>query len=361
VVTGGVVLGYSSRRLRYGVILLVALGCVTRPGFADSQRQSVGPQQSGLSSLLQAVSAVDDRIAWVSGHRASYARTTDGGVTWRPGVVPGPDTLQFRDVHAVSADTAYLLASGPSDMSRVYKTTDGGASWALQFVNDVPGAFFDCFDFWDANSGVAFSDAVDGRIIVIATSDGETWRRVPSSGVPRAAGSEGGFAASGTCLVARGDSVAWIGSGAGDAARVYRTADRGMTWSVVPTPVVGGSSTSGITSLVLLDGGRAMALGGDINAPETFTDNVAVTGDGGERWRLASHPSFSGAVYGASAVPGLAGAVVAVGPKGVSLTRDWGASWVSLDTLSHWAVQMVNQTTGWAVGPDGRVSRITLH
>ena len=70
--------------------------------------------------MLQAVSVVDENVVWVSGHRATYVRTVDGGATWEVGVVPGPDTLQFRDVHAVDANTAYLLSAGPSDMSRCH-------------------------------------------------------------------------------------------------------------------------------------------------------------------------------------------------------------------------------------------------
>ena len=108
--------------------------------------------------MLQAVSVVDENIVWVSGHRATYARTVDGGTTWEAGVVPGPDSLQFRDVHAVDAKTAYLLSAGPGDMSRIYKTTDAGQNWTLQFSNTNPRAFFDCMDFWDAESGMAFSD-----------------------------------------------------------------------------------------------------------------------------------------------------------------------------------------------------------
>ncbi len=318
-------------------------------------------QTSGTTVLLQAVGVVDDRVVWVSGHGATFVRTVDGGETWVPGVVPGPDTLQFRDVHAVSERTAYLLSAGPGDMSRIYKTTDAGQSWALQFTNADPKAFFDCMDFWDAERGLAFSDAVDGRLVIIRTGDGgENWTPVSPDGIPLAAGTEGGFAASGTCLVTRGERDAWIGTGAGDAARVYHTADGGTTWSVVETPIVGGASTTGITTLAFDNELGGFALGGDIGEATTRTDNVAITNDGGASWTLAGRPVFFGAVYGASVVPGVQRAVVAVGPGGMDLSLDNAATWTSLDTLSYWAVGFASPQAGWAVGPEGRITKIEL-
>ena len=80
------------------------------------------------------------------GTEGTYARTTDGGTTWHAGVVPDAGALQFRDVHAVDAETAYLLSIGDGEQSRIYKTTDAGLTWALQFKNPEPEGFFDCMD-----------------------------------------------------------------------------------------------------------------------------------------------------------------------------------------------------------------------
>ena len=319
-------------------------------------------QVSGTGALLQAISIVDENVVWISGHAATFARTVDGGVTWEVGVVPGPDTLQFRDVHAVDADTAYLLSAGPGDMSRIYKTTDAGQTWTRQFTNQDPRAFFDCMDFWDASNGLAFSDAVDGRLVIIRTEDGGGhWIPVPDSVIPPARGSEGGFAASGTCLVTHGDADAWIGTGAGDVARVLHTGDRGHTWSVVSTPMVSGTGTSGITSLVFRDALHGIALGGEIADTSRYTDNVAVTDDGGASWTLAGRPSFTGAVYGAADVPGAASpTAVAVGPMGASLSTDGGETWTGLDTLGYWAVGFASPRAGWAVGPGGRITKLRL-
>src|SRR5438034_1181078 len=46
------------------------------------------PQQSGTTNRLQAISPVSPRVAWASGVGGTYVVTTDGGATWRAGVVP---------------------------------------------------------------------------------------------------------------------------------------------------------------------------------------------------------------------------------------------------------------------------------
>ncbi|RYZ46532.1 MAG: oxidoreductase, partial [Myxococcaceae bacterium] len=96
------------------------------------------PQVSGTTVRLRGVSAVDARVAWASGDKGTFVRTTDGGKTWKAATVPGAEGLDFRDVDAFSERTAYLLSIGAGDKSRIYKTTDGGATWKLQFTNAVP-------------------------------------------------------------------------------------------------------------------------------------------------------------------------------------------------------------------------------
>ena len=329
---------------------------------APSPTPVVTPLISGTTALLQAVSVVDADTVWVSGHNGTFARTTDGGATWTPGVVPDADTLQFRDVHAVNGSTAYLLAAGLGNMSRIYKTTDGGANWDLQFLNDQPDAFFDCLDFWDAEHGTAFSDAVAGEFVILETSDGGvTWEQRPATSVADAQDGEGSFAASGTCLTVSGDRHGWIGTGAADTARILITRDRGLSWIAVNTPIIGGEA-SGIAALAFADTMTGWAFGGDIGDPNTFTDNVAMTSDGGLTWALLGRPTFTGAVYGASIVPSAPSpSLVVVGPGGMDYSIDGGASWGSLDTLTYWAVDFASPNAGWAVGPRGRLAKISLY
>ena len=353
------------RRFFLAATLLTLAACADAPDpNASAKTEALGvPTLTRLDTPADSVRwigvhPIDRRTVWLAGTRGHYAVTTTGGNRWRVATVPGADTLQFRDVHAADTARAYLLSIGPGASSRIYTTEDGGQTWRTSFVNDDPGAFYDCFGFWDAESGIAFSDAVDGVFPVVVTEDGgATWTPVPAEALPPALPGEGSFAASGTCLVTRGDSTAWFGTGASPRARVFKTTDRGRTWRVVDTPLRSGTA-AGIASLAFADAVRGAALGGDIANPDSTRDHVAVTEDGGASWTLTAGPDLGTAVYGASYVPGApTPTLVAVGPGGIALSTDNAGSWTTLDTLEHWSVAFAGGT-GWAAGPSGRVTRI---
>jgi photosystem II stability/assembly factor-like uncharacterized protein len=348
----------------YGLLGLFLAGCRLMGGGNVPAWTNPGwvVQPVGTTQRFQAISIVDARTVWVSGTGGTYARTSDGGATWVAGVVPGADTLEFRDLHAADARTAWLLSAGTGSASRIYKTTDAGNTWVRVFTNDEPRGFFDCMDFWDAQRGVAFSDAVDGRFGLITTRDGgNTWQRVASDAVPPALPGEGAFAASGTCVVTRPGGFGWVGTGAsGIRARVLQTTDYGQTWAVADAPLVSNSTTSGIFSLVFRDARHGWALGGDFGKPTERSQNVARTDDGGRTWALVGSTNLGGAVFGAAWIPGT-DALVAVSPGGSDLSTDGGTTWARLDTLNYWSVAFLDQQTGWAVGPNGRIARFTPH
>jgi photosystem II stability/assembly factor-like uncharacterized protein len=322
-----------------------------KPGLTD--------QVSGTTALLQAVSAVNERVVWVSGHKATFAVTTDGGQTWRAAQVPGDTTLQFRDVHAADAATAYLMSAGTGKASRIYRTNDAGKTWVLQHTNPDSAGFYDCMDFWDRDHGLVSGDEVDGKAVVLSTADGgRSWNRVPDSALPVPRKNEGSFAASGSCLVTRSPGYAWIATGAGLIARVFRTADRGRSWSAAETPVTHANATSGHTSVSFRDTLNGIAVGGDVGNANEHSDNVAVTRDGGKTWAAGGRSRISGAFYGAAYIPGTAASVVGVGPKGADYSTNNGASWEPLDERAYWSVGFAPNGTGWMVGPGGRITRI---
>jgi photosystem II stability/assembly factor-like uncharacterized protein len=210
-------------------------------------------QESHTTENLRGLSAVNARIIWASGAHGTYLRTTDGGNTWHAAQVPGAQQLDFRDVKAFSANLAYLLSAGPGDQSRIYKTTNAGKSWTLQFTNKDPNGFYDCMAFWDRNHGIVLGDPVNGKFELMTTEDGgRNWKSIPSYGLPSAIDGEGAFAASGTCIAVQGRTNAWFASG-GKAARVFRSGDAGRSWTVAETPIIHGKDSSGIFSIAFAD------------------------------------------------------------------------------------------------------------
>ena len=338
-------------------------GCSARsPGSSQAAGvPTLTPQESGTTNRLQAISVVSPQIAWASGVGGTYVVTADGGDTWRAGVVPGTDTLEFRDVEAVSARVAYLLAAGPGTASRIYKTEDGGETWSNQFTSQDPAAFYDCFAFWGSTRGVVFSDAVNGRFPALRTTDGRTWEDIGDR-LPPAQGGEGAFAASGTCVATQGEQQGWIVTAAAPKSRVLRTTDGGETWNAAATPIVQGPPSAGGATIAFRDPTHGILAGGDLEATTTLpTNNVAVTADGGATWEPASSTPWPGAAYGLSYVPGSGRTVVATGPGGAAWSPDEGRSWNLLPGVrDYWAVAVAGPRAGWLVGTGGRILKIAF-
>jgi photosystem II stability/assembly factor-like uncharacterized protein len=228
----------------------------------------------------------------------------------------------------------------------------------LQFRNARPKAFFDAMAFWDRDHGVAMSDPVDGRFLVIRTSDGgATWEEVPAAGMPEALPGEGGFAASGTCVAVSGKRHAWFGTGGPRGARVFRSDDSGRTWRVARAPFEGGKATAGVFSIAFVDARHGVLVGGDYAQEKESKDNVAVTSDGGRTWL-----SIKGARPGgyrscvAYVRDGRRRVLVAVGPTGSDYSTDGGRSWRALGTEGFHSAAFKG-AAGWAVGEQGRVSK----
>jgi photosystem II stability/assembly factor-like uncharacterized protein len=334
----------------------------TQPNLALAQDSgpTLAPQQSGTTNRLQAISPVNDLVAWASGTGGTYTITTDGGATWKAGVVPGAGDLEFRDVEAISATSAYLMSAGPGTLSRIYRTDDGGQSWQLQFTNTDPLAFYDCFDFWTSNRGLTMSDAVNGIFPVVRTTDGQTWQNIGAN-LPAAQTGEAAFAASGTCIVTAGERHAWIGTGAAPQARILATTDGGKTWSAYGVPIVQGTPSSGIVTLAFRDLSHGILGGGELADLEAFVDNVATTSDGGKTWALAARSPFPGAIYGLDYVKGLGVTVVITGPKGAAWSSDEGQTWARLPGLrNYWAVAFASPSAGWLVGTGGRILKLSF-
>ncbi|MBI1760857.1 MAG: glycosyl hydrolase [Acidobacteria bacterium] len=327
------------------------------PAIALAQWQA---QTSNTTASLRGLCAVSEKVAWASGTQGTYIRTVDGGQTWQAGQVPGAEKLDFRDVEAFDANTAYLLSIGNGDSSRIYKTTDGGLHWTLQFKNSEPKAFFDALAFWDARHGLAMSDPVNGRFVIITTDDGGvTWKQQPPAGMPPALPNEGGFAAGGTCLLTQGKSNVWLGTGGATVARVFHSTDRGRTWTVAETPLLAGVASAGVFGLAFRDDKNGVAVGGDYQKPPQADRNYAVTNDGGRAWKLIETNKPGGFRSGAMFVRGKRGwQMFVVGPSGADVADGDGA-FTKLDGENYNAVSFAkgNVKAGWAVGPRGRIAK----
>ncbi len=317
-------------------------------------------QNSGTNASIRGAAVDGPKTAWISGAGGTYVSTTDDGLSWQKAVVPGADSLDFRDI-AVFDNIIYLMAAGEGENTRVYKSTNGGDTWDLQLVNPYPKGFFSSMGFWDAQTGVVFSDPIDGKFVLFRTLDGRQWTEINNAQMPAAKEGEYAFAASGTCLITWGDSHVWIGSG-GSSARVFRSGDRGNNWTVHDTPMMAGEPSTGIFGLAFKDSLNGVAVGGDYAQAEKTGINFMRTSDGGRTWQpiqQADRMPFRSWI-GYMTIAGKE-YLITTGPSGSDYSTDNGNSWQSFsDTGFHTADIHAPSNTLFAAGSEGRVAKLNI-
>jgi len=99
------------------LLLILAFPCtiLNADKLSPIHQPTLTPQNSGTTNGLIAVWPVNPQVVWACGRNGTFTVTTDGGQTWNASVVPGAETLQFRDVQAFSASVAYLIYWSKSD------------------------------------------------------------------------------------------------------------------------------------------------------------------------------------------------------------------------------------------------------
>jgi photosystem II stability/assembly factor-like uncharacterized protein len=317
-------------------------------------------QSSPTTASLRGLSVVSDQVAWASGTGGTFVWTSDAGEHWHAGTVPGAASLDFRDVHATSLDTAYLMAAG-QDTARIYRTVDRGVHWTLQYENLEKGAFLDAIAFFDSRRALAIGDPIAGRFLLLRTQDaGAHWVRVAPASAPSALDGEAAFAASGTALVTCGPHEAWFATGGAAIARVLRSSDDGRSWRASAAPVRAGSASAGIFSIACTDGRHGVVVGGNYAHPDSTVVVAAATSDGGASWRPLAAADAAGYFSGVAALAG-GRALIAVGTVGTGVSLDEGAHWTRTDSLSLNAVAVApgrGPRRVWGVGARGRIVTI---
>ena len=310
-------------------------------------------QKSNTDAHFRAVHAISKKVCWVSGTKGTVLKTLNRGKNWELDSIKGARALDFRDIYAFDSKTVIVMSAGEAekDAARIYKTTNGGQSWNLVFQTFRKGVFFDAIDFWDARNGLVISDSVDGTLFILTTNDGgNSWQEVSPNRLPDAKPGEGGFAASGSCLVVEGKSNAWMGTTAG---RVFYTTDMGKTWSVTETPMKAGK-TAGIFGLRFRDNLNGFGVGGDYQNVFEESPNVIVSSDGGRSWSIS--PSTEPVGLKEAVVFYDDTSLIAVGPSGTGYSVDFGKTWKKIDASSFHSASFLGKT-GWAVGSRGTIAK----
>lgn len=290
--------------MKLGIMLAVlfSVGGLTQ---AQTAPLFLGPRTGDSLKYFQAAVFASPDTAFIMGDNGTFFRTRDGGRTWTDISL---DSRQFfRSAVFPSARVGYAGGSG------FFKTTDGGETWigieGFGFVAD--------FHFRSPDSGIAAR--LHGGI-ASTTDGGMTWTEDFLN--LKAQDMEFSDAANG-----------WI-TGGGQDGNLYRSRDRGRTWTGqrlfsgyhyfqsvhFPSPRLGFLAGGMSTPIQMPDGSESYSISGVI----------ARTSDGGETWTkmpVASRVALQD-IHFLDARNGYA-----VGDSGTLLaTADGGDSWQSLPT-----------------------------
>jgi photosystem II stability/assembly factor-like uncharacterized protein len=325
---------------------------------APAQPQSWTVQTTGIATNLRGVSAVhgtgaaNPSVVWASGSNGVILQSVDGGQNWKRLHVLDDDTLDFRGIRAFDEKTAYVISSGDGDKSRIYKTTDGGLTWEMQYTDKRPGFFLDDIACFTETHCFVLGDPIDGKFLILATEDGKTWHDLPRDNMPAIITGEGAFAASGTSLAIYGKSDIYFGTGGGATARVFHSSDLGRTWTVSETPLAAGNPSSGVFSVLRIPN-AIIVTGGDYRVANGTSRVAAFSTDGGATWQLAT--SQPGGYRSTVAV--LDGStLVCAGPNGEDISTDAGKNWAHTDSTNLNSIVVLDAKNAWAAGARGTIA-----
>jgi hypothetical protein len=323
------------------------------------------PQNSNFtvgSRGITYMQAVSENIVWAVGYDGSsggayiteFTKTADGGTHWTPGQILTQTGYGIGNITAIDATTAwaavYLGSGNQNNTCGVYKTVDGGATWAQQNVLQGAASFADNVYFWDANVGMCHGDLRDGYFEVYTTTDGgATWTRVPQADFTGAAAvsGEGGWTG---VIDVTGNSV-MFGSNKG---KLFKSDDKGLHWVGSVTGASAAGTNGGINDIAFKDSQNGLV--GHVNTTTYFYD-LFETHDGGTSWAPVT---YSGSAYSndLAYVPGTQNTYVCTGANstltttmGCAYSFDGGHTWTDFNATTgtqFLATDWYDNAHGWA-------------
>lgn len=343
---------------------------------------------SGTTSTLWFLDFHDENLGIACGASGVILRTSDGGATWTQITSPGSTTLY--SVLFVNATTVYMTASSTTigrlfkstdggltftnisanvpfvaastvrgleffgentgwistSLYEVYKTTDAGATWALQ-VDLGTGTLYD-IKFVDVNTG--FMAGTNGQVFK-TTDGGITWALQTVNAV------ENMYVLSVSPVASSEGSISAV-LAAGRYGTLVKSNDLGANWSSLYTA----ATQEEVRDIFMVTPSLGYAGGGAATLGPT-NGVVLKTTDGGNNWAVVGNTNYRNySTFWLDADKGFMGSR---GTYGVLKTTNGGVTWDSLNLAAGTATGLwyglyfSDANNGLACGSSGLVIRTT--
>jgi photosystem II stability/assembly factor-like uncharacterized protein len=304
------------------------------------------PFPQGQAAL--ALFAVDTSVVWCNAIKTTggisnwFARTIDGGASWKANIIPGAGNLDNGSITALDSLTAWVTMR---DLQRttsggIFKTTNGGVTWFRQStVFNETGENPMFIYFWNADTGLVVGDNVKSWEIYTTTNGGTSWAPIPQSNIPPISGD----------LLTEGFEYEVVGNSFWfcTSSRVFRSRDRGQTWSASAI----GPGYGRVHSVAFQDQNIGLATSFTANGNPT----IVKTTDGGDTWFSITPPTRP-TPHILEHIPGTTGVYIVTGHiwpgtlTGSAYTTDAGLHWTNIDNLDHGQSVFVAPNVGWIGG-----------
>jgi photosystem II stability/assembly factor-like uncharacterized protein len=324
-------------------------------------------QSSGFPGprVITYISALDSNIVWSSASNAGnplwatcsdFSRSTNGGATWKPGVITNTAGLipaMIFGLDSLKAYVAMFKLSG-TNTPGIYSTSDGGTTWSHQasalFANAA--SWPQVVHFFNVSDGVCIGNPIGGEYEIYTTTNGGTnWTQLPGANIPNPIWAEIGVPG---CYSAIHDTI-WFGT---DMGRVYKSTDKGVHWTVSTAADMAGK----FVKPVFRNGSHGLLLD-----ELSGTGLLCETFDGGTTWTQVNYtgPNYSGDL---AYVPGTPNTWVRsgflTGPQGCAYSFDGGHTWTDFfGTAGSPFAQMawINSHCGWSGGTNTSTTENGIH
>ena len=156
--------------------------------------------------------------------------TKDGGKTYSISTLIQDGRNYVMGVNPVDSVTAYLFNNDyVNGHYLIQKTTNGGQTW--QNLPYKPQTYPDVLYFFDKNNGVYIADPDSNGLIIMQTTDaGISFTRIPNSQLPATLPHEVALT-DGYKVIKDAIYILTIDYSTFDKSRIWRSVDRGKTWS----------------------------------------------------------------------------------------------------------------------------------